>query len=158
MKAFSGPNGVLEFTEAACDVFERFAQVDDTAPEAGGLLLGRLIVGTNHVVVDRSTHPSESDQRGRFWFRRSRPASQVHVNAAWQMSGGTQVYLGEWHTHPEDDPVPSFQDNRDRRRILKRTQCEQDSLLFVIVGRQRIRVWEGSRLTLAVRELGVLSQ
>lgn len=63
--------------------------------------------------------------------------------AAWRESTGTRIYLGDWHSHPEDDPKPSCVDRRDWNRVLKRAVYEQDFLLFAIVGRRSIAPWEG---------------
>lgn len=61
------------------------------------------------------------------------------------MSGGTTVYLGEWHTHPEDVPHPSWIDERDWRRIVSKARYEQSHLVFVIAGRIEIRAFEVDR-------------
>jgi hypothetical protein len=45
-----------------------FAQLSDTAPEAGGVLIGRHILGGSDVVVDRVTIPMAGDRRARTRF------------------------------------------------------------------------------------------
>jgi integrative and conjugative element protein (TIGR02256 family) len=111
-------------------------------PESGGLLLGRLISGTEDVVIDFVSRPSGADRATRFRFFRARRPAQQRVTDAWHESLGTRVYLGEWHTHPEDDPTPSCIDRRNWRRIVKRAQFEQPFLFFVIVGRRGTAAWQ----------------
>ena len=118
-----------------------------TAPrKQGGVLLGRLIVNTEDVVVDEITKPGPDDIRGRYRFKRSSNSAQPRVVSAWRESTGTKIYLGDWHSHPEDHPSPSSVDRRDWNRVVKRAVYEQDFLLFAIVGRRSIGVWEGRRI------------
>lgn len=139
-------NGSLvEFSAGALDALNGMRQVDQDAPESGGVLLGRMIVDTDHVVVDEVTTPGLRDVQTRYSFRRSRDSAQLRVTQAWHETGSTRIYLGEWHSHPEDDPAPSAVDRRDWSRVLKEAVYEQDFLLFAIVGRRSIRLWEGFR-------------
>lgn len=133
---------MIEFSEVALSHLWAHRQFGEGTPEAGGILLGRLIKGSPDTVVDQALGPSAEDRRGRFSFFRARQPAQVLVDQVWQTSGQTLNYLGEWHTHPEDDPSPSCIDRRDWSRITARARFEQPSLLFVIVGRVHLRVWE----------------
>jgi integrative and conjugative element protein (TIGR02256 family) len=117
-------------------------QLCEEKPEAGGILLGRIIKGSPDIVVDQAVGPSPGDRRGRYFFFRARRSAQIIINQAWNASRQTLNYLGEWHTHPEADPSPSAVDRRDWAQIAARSGFEQPSLLFVIVGRVYIRVWE----------------
>jgi integrative and conjugative element protein (TIGR02256 family) len=137
--------GLFVLTTPACVTMRRYRQIRPNQTEAGGVLLGRLILDAQDVVVDRVTEPATSDQRSRFSFWRSQRTTQQLVNDAWRQSGGTQQYLGEWHTHPEDDPTPSGVDRRNWQRILREAHFESEALWFVIVGRRAVRVWEGDR-------------
>lgn len=139
--------GLLTIGSVPVRNLESHRQVRESMSEAGGILLERLIQSSQDVVVDEAAPPHAEDRKSRFsFFRRKKPA-QERVNMAWTASSGTVVYLGEWHTHPEDDPRPSGHDLTDWKRILRDVVCEHDSLFFVVVGRARIRCWEGSRST-----------
>jgi integrative and conjugative element protein (TIGR02256 family) len=155
MRIFRGASGAVEISDSAWSTFTTHMQMSAAEPEAGGILLGRIIKGTGHVVVDAAVPPGRQDRRGRSWFRRVKAPSQAIVNASWSASAGTSVYLGEWHTHPQDEPHPSCVDLRDQKRVLKLTKCEQPNLLFVIVGRRKVGVWEGSRSTLEITQIGI---
>lgn len=155
---FSRPNGgVVEFSETALAHFSLHRQLDRGIPEAGGILLGRLIKGSPDIIVDQALGPSPEDRRGRFFFFRARRPAQMLIDHAWQTSGQTLNYLGEWHTHPETDPAPSCIDRRDWSRITARAQYEQSSLLFAIVGCVHVRVWEVPRASGKPIPLGLLS-
>lgn len=125
-------------------IFRRYRQLAPDAAEAGGILLGRRIRGSSDLIVDEATEPGRGDRRSRYAFVRARARAQRRVIDAWEETEGTRCYLGEWHTHPEADPVPSALDQRERLRLLASTQGAGDSLLFAIVGQARVRVWEGN--------------
>jgi integrative and conjugative element protein (TIGR02256 family) len=108
-------------------------------------MLGRLILDSSDVIVDEATQPHPDDKRSRFFFWRSNRPAQQRVVDAWNGSSGTHIYLGEWHTHPEDVPTPSCVDIQNWKRILKKSRFEQGFLLFVIVGRRETRVWEARK-------------
>ena len=122
-----------------------YVQEKWSSPEARGCIARRLMVGGNRVNVDKVTVPGPRDRQTRFRFFRAQSPAQAAVIDAWQRSEGTANYLGEWHTHPQDDPTPSSQDRRDWRRLVTMQQYEQKSLFFVIVGRRTMRAWELSR-------------
>ncbi len=143
----------VQLGTGAMAVFDRFRQLGRDSKEAGGILIGRLIENCNDVVIDAVTVPCTEDRRGRFSFFRARRPAQKRVVKAWSESGQTQNYLGEWHTHPEDDPTPSARDLKNWRHILKHSAIECDALFFVIVGRVTIRVWEGSKATGTIEEV-----
>lgn len=134
--------GTVELASDALAHILANRQLGAAATEAGGILLGRLIAGTADMVVDRASGPVLEDIRTRFFFFRARAPAQRAVNEAWHTSNGTSNYLGEWHTHPEDDPSASPVDIGDWRRVIKRARFEQNGLLFIIVGRTTLRVWE----------------
>src|SRR6266403_962419 len=140
---FSRPNGgTVEFHKSAAEVMCRYRQLNERDPEAGGMMLGRLVVESSDLVVDEVTEPTKRDRKGSFFFIRRRRRSQRRVNQAWLGSNGTLNYLGEWHSHPEDDPTPSHVDIENWRHISTEARFEQGFMLFAIVGRERTRLWE----------------
>src|SRR5689334_15880296 len=122
--------GLVLITDTALGPLSRFVQRESSAAEAGGVLLGRLIREADDVIVDEATAPTTDDRRSRYGFWRARPKAQDRVTRAWHESGATRNYLGEWHTHPEDDPVPSDTDTRNWQRIAISARFEQDFLIF----------------------------
>lgn len=124
-----------------------FAQHEPHDLEAGGVLLGRILRNGGHVVVDTITTPQPADIRSRFSIIRDGDAHQVLIDLAWGGSAGTCGYLGEWHTHPEADPVPSKVDLAQWKHRTIHDVYEGAGLLFVIVGTEHIRVWESHRAT-----------
>lgn len=145
MRFLRANGGAVELSPIAHRVLVAHRQLQAGDKEAGGVLLGRLIRDTSDVVVDVVSSPSPEDRRNRFSFFRARKPAQHAVDRAWRESGQVVIYLGEWHTHPEDDPSPSCIDQRDWKRIVAKASFEQDFLLFMIVGRVAFQAWELSR-------------
>ncbi len=126
------PEGALVFSSEAIRSFTDHRQPVG-ADEAGGILLGRLFRDSG-VVVEVATPPGPFDKAGPRFFHRSRESAQQHVDKAWHDSGGEQVYLGEWHTHPSPVPLPSWRDRTMIRNMFKQTRMEISFLILVVVG------------------------
>jgi integrative and conjugative element protein (TIGR02256 family) len=139
--------GRVKLSAEARFVVEQFRQHHEAAKEAGGVLLGRHIRGTQNVVIDEVTTPMRWDGRSRYSFRRRACLHQRVIDERWRESGGTCQYLGEWHTHPETTPTPSGTDLADWKRRLRDDDVESNMLLFMIVGLRVDRLWEGNRAT-----------
>lgn len=121
--------------------------------EAGGVILGRYIKDCEDIVVDKVTLPMRGDKSSRFSFLRQRQSHQKIIDQEWQASNFTCTYLGEWHTHPEPLPTPSFIDRNDWKRKMKQDIFDSDYLFFMIVGTSEIRLWEGNKHTCSITAL-----
>lgn len=111
-------------------------QTERNASEGGGVLLG-LRRGP-HFQVTAITTPKSEDYRSRAEFRRVALPHQPEARRIWRNSGKLYGYLGEWHTHPEPEPRPSFIDRAGwRMRYLEKRQ----SLVHIIVGTEEVRAW-----------------
>lgn len=110
-----------------------FAQNDHGSHESGGVMVGER--RGSHFVVNSISVPQCTDVRGRFKFIRNIAGHDRFLETAFKKSKGTSNYLGEWHTHPEDQPKPSPQDIRSWKRNALR--IKQDTLA-IIQGRKGI--------------------
>jgi integrative and conjugative element protein (TIGR02256 family) len=149
--------GKLEIGMLAISRILKFRQDGCWKREAGGVLVGRYIRDCLDVVIDDVTIPMRGDRRGRCSFFRARDRHQQAIDQAWQESEGTIHYLGEWHTHPEKTPTPSPTDQADWNQHLQRDRFSGDTLFFIIVGTEFIRVWEGHRQSLDYALIGELN-
>lgn len=143
---FRRPNGaVVKIDSMALARMLEFQQLEAHQPEAGGVLLGRHILGCSDVVIDEVTSPMPGDLRKPLTFHRGQAQHQQVIDERWRNSEGTCLYLGEWHTHPESCPVPSHVDLTDWFRRLHTDHFDGESLFFIIVGTREVRAWEGFR-------------
>lgn len=143
---FLRPNGgILKIGAKALGQIDNQLQRRQRDCEAGGVLLGRIVVERPDFLVDVVTEPTNRDKRTRTDFYRAEQPTQERIVTAWKVSRGERNYLGEWHTHPENDPTPSQVDKSNWRRLARTAQFEQDVLFFVIAGLKGKRVWQCGR-------------
>ncbi|GAM14275.1 Mov34/MPN/PAD-1 family protein [Mesobacillus selenatarsenatis] len=140
---FNLPDGrTLFIREPAIQKMLGYQQSNENDCEAGGILIGRILIENNHFIIDEVSEPYPTDTRKRHRFIRSQKGHQEYFNALWEEYEGRCFYLGEWHTHPEKVPLPSTVDRRGWRENLS-LLYETDSLFFIIVGTEKIKVWYG---------------
>jgi integrative and conjugative element protein (TIGR02256 family) len=131
MKVYRFSRGcTLRFLPEVAAVFDIYRSKRRT--EAGGILLGRVY--ESEIVVEIATIPTAADRAGVFFFERSTHMSQQQVDRAWTASGGEQIYLGEWHSHPATIAVPSERDRTMILNNLRDAKMELDFLLLIVVG------------------------
>lgn len=153
MKFTNLKNGSFKLNDDVVDRMLGYVQDERSKLEAGGVILGRFIKGSDHVIVDKITVPMVGDIRKRYSFTRSEKGHQRLIESNWKKSNGTCNYLGEWHTHPEWYPEPSEQDYKNWKTILSSRTFDSDELYFVIVGIVKTRVWEGNRKTKKIKRI-----
>lgn len=134
----------LIILDNAVEKMDSYRQMNKNQKEAGGLLIGRHLLGIEHLVVDQLTEPSWRDKRSRNYFYRSKYHNKM-LFKAWKDSDKTQTLLGLWHTHPEAIPTPSAIDLQDWRTTIHQGDYVGESLFFLIVGTDGIQAWQGDR-------------
>lgn len=128
---------LLHFSAPALRNFSQHVQATHDDCEAGGLLLGA--VHGAHLLIEQATVPTPWDKRFRYLFERMPFGHEAIALSRWTASQGTVRYLGEWHTHPEDEPSPSGLDRSEWNR-LSGIRSDKRPMLAVIVGRQSLYV------------------
>lgn len=133
VNGFSTSSGdqLVYFRQQPLEVFGRYIQQGEKAREAGGIMLG--YVRGEHLEVVEVTEPTILDRRFKFFFERMPYLHKRRAAKRWQESGGLIRYIGEWHTHPQDIPIPSHVDLKEWQ-ILAADRYDGRPLLAVIVG------------------------
>ncbi|MFV8042533.1 Mov34/MPN/PAD-1 family protein [Enterobacter cloacae complex sp.6701062] len=130
------------------DVVQRlylYRQLHHASTEAGGILIGER--RGKHIVITHISEPGAGDIRSRLRIERKSKHHQQKVDDLFQQSDGFLVYLGEWHTHPEDFPQPSSTDLRSWRTGLKATE----PMVLLIMGRKQ--AWCGKKHGNVIKKL-----
>ncbi|HEX3126733.1 MAG TPA: Mov34/MPN/PAD-1 family protein [Thermoanaerobaculia bacterium] len=98
--------------------------------ETGGLLIGRYSAHRDLAVVSHVTGPARDSMAGRTWFHRGVAGLQDLLFQRWRQQ---EYYLGEWHSHPGAEPVPSGIDADQMRSIACSPgyHCPEPILLIV---------------------------
>lgn len=112
-------------------------QLHSYSNESAGVLIGER--RGSHIIICDLTEPGSEDIQHRYSVNRKGKHHQTKVNDAFILSKGTQQYLGEWHTHPEDFPSPSFIDKQSWKNNIE----DSSPMIVIIVGRKRI--WVGKK-------------
>lgn len=121
--------GYILLHQRVLEKIGRYRQLTPGAREAGGLLLGYRR-GVHLEIVD-ATIPFPRDRRKRTFFDRCDPGHEKYMLKLWAHSGKTMDYLGEWHTHPEALPDPSYLDISEWKNVLR---CARTPMIFLIFG------------------------
>lgn len=129
----------LKFTEEIIKMFESYRQVGKE-PEAGGILIGREDKNNGNLIIEYATAPMEKDIRKRYRFYRKDEGHIEYYNKIYKENNGIYAYVGEWHTHPENEPSPSLIDKNNWKKILNKKG--EGELFNVIVGIKKIRIWK----------------
>lgn len=98
--------------------------------EIGGQLFGQFV--NNEVRVVSATGPSTLDKRGWSWFRPDKRTQNLEIKRLFEKG---LHFVGDWHTHPESIPNPSFVDLESMKDCFKKSRHELKAFLMVIVGR-----------------------
>jgi integrative and conjugative element protein (TIGR02256 family) len=97
--------------------------------EAGGQLFARFHDG--HLMVEEATGPRSSDRRTRVSYIPYSVAEQREIDERFELG---LHYVGDWHTHPEEYPVPSARDFASIRNCFMKSRHDLNAFLLVIVG------------------------
>jgi integrative and conjugative element protein (TIGR02256 family) len=103
--------------------------------ESGGLLLG--FVRGSHFDIRMITIPYEKDSVSRYLFVRNDVRHFNYFQWIQSRINKNITYIGEWHTHPEDDPKPSSIDLKEWD-FIKSTRSYP--ILFMIIGRKNFYI------------------
>lgn len=112
-----------------------FIQDDNEKPESGGILIGYYQEKGSYIITD-FTQPEVGDKQSRYEFVRSKKNAQNVLHALFKESEGKKIYLGEWHTHPEDNPRPSGTDITSIINRIKKDRINSETIFMIIFGRK----------------------
>ena len=105
--------------------------------ENGGILLGKFNKKNNTYIITNLSTTNSKDRKGKYFFIRNKKEAQAIINRFWKESKGEINYLGEWHTHNEEYPNPSFIDKQLIKQMLNNKNAEIDNVFMVILGKNK---------------------
>jgi integrative and conjugative element protein (TIGR02256 family) len=112
--------------------------------ETGGILLGRDLGMGAGFVVSHSGDPGPSAIRGPAYFQRDLGHARVLAERAAELDGS--VWIGEWHTHLLELPVPSAADLATYRALLLDPEIGFARILSLIVLSGQDGSWPSPRI------------
>lgn len=120
---------VYEFSPECLAIFESNRQKSCLSREIGGQLFARFCVDV--IRVEAVTITKGRSKRSRFGFWPDRSAERADIKTMFEQG---LHYIGDWHTHPESNPSPSFEDKTKMLEIYRQSTHELAYMLMVIVG------------------------
>jgi integrative and conjugative element protein (TIGR02256 family) len=134
--------GTILFTPNTVRMFELSRQRSSDQPESGGYLFGQLF--GDQLVISVATPPGPGDTRKPRFIKRVKERGQLLLDRIWRASRGTQIMVGEWHTHFEVKPRPSRLDMDEAKKALKKNISHLDFMVIVIIGSKSVsNLWVG---------------
>ena len=140
MKFYLNENINVKIDDSIIAYINDYQKYGDYCVEAGGILIGLYEPKDDLIVLTDLTQPQINDRCGRYHFKRDECGHQEIADELWEKSNHRKTYIGEWHTHQQDVPVPSFEDKRNWKKIDKRN-LNYKWVFFIIVGVLKSSIW-----------------
>ena len=126
----------IVLSEPVLEILTHYRQTSKNDREAGGILLGQI--SKDGVFILKVSTPCSADKATRRGFIRNKKKAQYIIDYEHANSGGQTIYLGEWHTHPEPFPSPSYVDLRMIKDQYEKNRLNEDFLIMLIRGTKGI--------------------
>jgi len=125
-------NILIEFDKNVLNELKKYQQKNGEF-ESGGILMGEIYPLQNKVVVKKVV-PSKKAKRNLFGVHIDKQEMQEKLEKIRQQTDFKYYYLGDWHTHPEKRPKPSFIDKISYKKTLKNIIIQTNFVIFLIIG------------------------
>ena len=113
-------------------------QAQKSGNEQAGILIGSEI-GDHAYRVNKASEPCGIKQKAsKIGCVRNAKKANERIATEFEKSNGTRVYLGEWHTHPEEFPTPSYVDTNSIKNIIETGDIPIEGVFMIIVGLKRL--------------------
>ena len=140
---FVGYGRRVTVDDEVAGIWHGHRQTAASAAESFGVLMGTTSVDRREIWIEGVTTPMAHDRRSRFAFALRDLGHQRAVCGKFASSGGSGIYLGTWHTHPEPVSKPSRTDRKDWAACLRANLGRP--LAFVLVGTVEVQVFAWAR-------------
>ena len=133
-------------TSTAIKIIESYKQTKKKDHESGGILLGQILDNNIHIL--RATTPNKFDKSSRYSFECDKDAAQVIIDYEFINSENKTIYLGEWHTHPENFPNPSDIDLGMIKSQYFKNRLNEPFLVLLIQGLKGlyVAIYDGNKI------------
>ena len=110
-------------------------KVRGSAPETGGLLFGEYDDAAKIIWVREVVGPPPDSEHSPDLFLCGTVGTREAAEQLDRNSGGSNRYVGMWHTHPRSLPTPSLTDRKGMERLLNEVPIPPRRTLLLILGR-----------------------
>lgn len=114
-------------------------QKGDHKKECGGIILGSIT--NDYRIIIRGIPKATKDKKtSKYSCTIDKRVAQTIINDAFQKTVGSVTYIGEWHTHPVDNPTFSHQDKETIKDQFLSNITATDFILMLIIGKVYIEL------------------
>ena len=124
----------IEISESVILAMKSYRQFSGN--ELGGILLGSVI-NNKKIRINKISPPLMVDSSTCSVIRDAEK-SNAFIKQEFEESNHTRIYVGEWHTHPENIPTSSTADRLSIKQIYCDSQIVLNIVLMAIIGREEI--------------------
>ena len=146
-------NRKLYISDEVMHFFKKLIFTHDFSIETGGIVVGEMKPLHDAILITEVSNSFQSDDKGRFHFNRKPNGHQEYMDMLWKESGYKKMYLGEWHTHNQKDPIPSIIDIENWKKIEDRNNVAPE-MYFIIIGTQKMEIWNAYKGAIMQMKIG----
>ncbi|HIP13461.1 MAG TPA: hypothetical protein EYG73_12180 [Arcobacter sp.] len=122
----------VEFDDVCIKALKKYQQ-KNREYESGGILVGEIYPSGNKVIV-RHVIVSKKATRSFMGVNIDKKEMQEELEKVRKKTKYEYYYIGDWHTHPEKNPTPSWIDKKSYKKTLKTIVLQTNFVVFLIVG------------------------
>jgi len=122
----------VEFDDTSIEKLKKFQQKNEEY-ESGGILVGEIYPVENKVIV-KDVIVSIKAKRSFMGVNIDKKEMQEELEKIRKNTNYKYYYIGDWHTHPEKNPKPSWVDKTSYKKTLKTIILQTNFVVFLIVG------------------------
>lgn len=146
-KIQNGP--IVDLTPNIIESIIPFLQNNNIDCEACGLLVGYQNNKSGNITINNLSLPGKSDMRNRVFCKLK---DSVHRLFLRNQLPNKNFYIGNWHTHPQEIPVPSSTDIVEWNTVLQKDKTSCQYAFFLIFGNREFKMWYGDYRTMCIFE------
>src|SRR5690606_23819364 len=110
--------------------------------ETGGILIGYW-GAADEALITAVVGPGPNAVHAEDSFVPDHAYHELQVAELYDISGRTEVYLGDWHSHPGSSAYLSYRDRKTLRRIAAEPEARAPRPLMAILGQNpyELKIW-----------------
>ncbi|BCD67600.1 Mov34/MPN/PAD-1 family protein [Nitratiruptor sp. YY09-18] len=122
----------VEFDNYCIKKLKKYQQKNGE-PESGGILVGEIYPKQNKVII-KDIVVSKKAKRSFRGINIDKKEMQEELEKIREKTNYRYYYIGDWHTHPEKYPKPSWIDKISYKKTLQNIIIQTNFVVFLIVG------------------------
>ncbi len=122
----------VEFDDRSIEQLKKYQQKNGEY-ESGGILVGEIYPSDNKAIVKHIIVSKRATRRF-MGVNIDKKEMQEELERIRKDTDYKYYYIGDWHTHPEKNPTPSWVDKRSYKKTLKTIVLQTNFVVFLIVG------------------------